>query len=182
MISEKLKLDDTDRQIITLLQENHKISHSQIAEKIRVSQPTVGIRIKKLIKKGILKIQPGINFKKIDLFLAIVKIISNNPNDIINMARFCPFMLNAFRLSGGDHDVFVFLVSSKLEKLYNIVDYHFRNNPEVKTVSLEVVTEIAKDFILPIDLKSEELIPSSEKGCGEKCPYKFNAIRIDGLT
>ncbi|MBA7551751.1 hypothetical protein ES705_44299 [subsurface metagenome] len=180
MVFEKLKLDKTDRQIISLLQENPKVTHSEIAEKIKRSQPTVGMRIKKLTKKGILQVQPGINFKKVDLFLATVEITSRNPRDIIKMARSCPFMLNAFHLS-GDHNVFVFLVSSKLEKLYNIVDYHFRNNPEVINVSMEVVTEIAKDFILPIDLEAEKLNPTSEKGCGEKCTYKFNATRIDGL-
>ena len=68
MTFKKLKLDNTDRKIISLLQENPKVTHSEIAEKIKRSQPTVGMRIKKLTKKGILRIQPGINFKKVDLF------------------------------------------------------------------------------------------------------------------
>ena len=99
--------------------------------------------------------------------------------DVMKMVRSCPFMLNAFHLS-GDHDVFIFLASSKLEKLYNIVDYHFRKNPEVDSVSMEIVTEIAKDFVLPIDLEAERLNPSSGKGCGEECTYNFNATRING--
>jgi Lrp/AsnC family transcriptional regulator len=175
----KLKLDKTDRKIITLLQENPKVTHSEIAEKIKRSQPTVGMRIKKLTKKGILRIQPGINFKKVALILATVEITSRNPRDIIKMVRSCPFMLNGFHLS-GDHDVFIFLASSKLEKLYNIVDYHFRKNPEVDSVSMEIVTEIAKDFVLPIDLEAERLNPTSGKGCGEECTYNFNATRING--
>lgn len=180
MVFEKLKLDKIDRKIISMLQENPKIPHSEIAVKIKRSQPTVGIRIKNLTEKGILQFQAGINFKNVALYLAIVKIISRNPRDIINMARSCPFMLNAFHLS-GDNDVLVFLASSKLEKLYNIVDYHFRNNPEVIKVSMEVVTEIAKDFILPIDLEIENLNPTSKKGCGVKCTYEFNGAKIDGL-
>lgn len=180
MIFEMLKLDKTDRKIITLLQENPKVTHSEIAEKIKKSQPTVGMRIKKLTKKGILRVQPGINFKKVALFLATVELTSRNPGNIIKMVRSCPFMLNAFHLS-GDHNVFIFLVSSKLETLYNIVDYHFRKNPEVDRVSMEIVTEIAKDFILLIDLEAENLNPTSEKGCGEKCTYNFNATRINGL-
>ncbi|HEC41121.1 MAG TPA: Lrp/AsnC family transcriptional regulator [bacterium] len=180
MVFEKLKLDKIDRKIISMLQENPKIPHSEIAVKIKRSQPTVGIRIKNLTEKGILQFQAGINFKNVALYLAIVKIISRNPRDIINMARSCPFMLNAFHLS-GDNDVLVFLASSKLEKLYNIVEYHFRNNPEVIKVSMEVVTEIAKDFILPIDLEIENLNPTSKKGCGVKCTYEFNGAKIDGL-
>ena len=74
MISEKLKLDEIDRQIITLIQEDPNLTHTQIAEKINRSQPTVGMRIKKLEKEGILQFQPGINFKKVDLFLATVEL------------------------------------------------------------------------------------------------------------
>ena len=179
MISEKLKLDGIDRQIITLVQEDPNLTHTQIAERINRSQPTVGMRIKKLEKEGILQFQPGINFKKVDLFLATVELNTKLPNVILDMAKFCPFMLNAFRLS-GDHNIMILLASSKLDKLDNIVNYHFRSNPEVQSVSMELVTEIAKDFILPIDFDSEEHSPTLEEGCGEKCKYKL--AQLKGLT
>ncbi len=172
MISQKLKLDDIDRQIITLVQEDPNLTHTQIAERINRSQPTVGMRIKKLEKSGILQFQPGINFKKVELFLATVELNSSNPEEIMEMAACCPFMLNAFRLS-GEHNICILLASSKLNKLDAIVNYHFRKNPEISAVSLEVVTDIAKDFILPIDFDSEHHEPNEEVGCGEKCKYKL---------
>ncbi|TFG03947.1 MAG: Lrp/AsnC family transcriptional regulator [Promethearchaeota archaeon] len=176
MISQKLKLDDIDRKIISLVQEDPNLTHTQIAEKIERSQPTVGMRIKKLEKEGILQFQPGINFKKVDLFLATVELQTKYPDEIIDMAKYCPFMLNAFRLS-GDHNITILLASSKLEKLDNIVNYHFRNNPSVQSVTMEIVTQIAKDFILPIDFDSEEHNPSLEEGCGENCKYKLNVLQ-----
>jgi len=172
MISQKLKLDDIDRQIITLVQEDPNLTHTQIAERINRSQPTVGMRIKKLEKSGILQFQPGINFKKVELFLATVELNSSNPEEIMEMATYCPFMLNAFRLS-GEHNICILLASSKLDKLDAIVNYHFRKNPEVLSVSMEIVTDIAKDFILPIDFDSEHHEPNEEVGCGEKCKYKL---------
>ena len=179
MISDKLKLDDIDRHIITLVQEDPNLTHTQIAEKINRSQPTVGMRIKKLEKEGRLQFQPGINFKKVDLFLATVEMNTKHPNEILDMARFCPFMLNAFRLS-GTHNICILLASSKIDKLDNIVNYHFRSDPEVTSVSMNVVTEIAKDFILPIDFESEEHSPTLEEGCGAKCRYKI--AKQKGLT
>lgn len=176
MISDKLKLDDIDRRIITLVQEDPNLTHTQIAEKINRSQPTVGMRIKKLEKEGILQFQPGINFRKVDLFLAIVELNTKLPNEVLDMARFCPFMLNAFRLSGA-HNVCILLASSKLEKLDNIVNYHFRSDPGVQSVSMNMITEIAKDFILPIDFESEEHLPTLEEGCGEKCKYKMAQLK-----
>ncbi len=172
MISEKLKLDDIDRQIISLVQEDPSLTHTEIATKINRSQPTVGMRIKKLEKNGILQFQPGINFKKVDLNLATVEINSNNPEEIMDMAKHCPFMLNAFKLT-GDHNVCILLASSKLQKLDNIVNYHFRNNPDIISVSMEIVLDFAKDFVLPIDFDSEEHDPTLENGCGEKCKVKI---------
>ena len=182
MISDKLKLDDIDRRIITLVQEDPNLTHTQIAEKISRSQPTVGMRIKKLEKEGILQFQPGINFRKVDLFLAAVELNTKRPNEILEMAKFCPFMLNAFRLS-GTHNIMILLASSKIDKLDNIVNYHFRSDPNVQAVSMNMITEIAKDFILPIDFKSEEHTPTLEEGCGDKCKYKMAELKglIDKL-
>lgn len=172
MISKKLKLDDIDKRIITLVQESPNLTHTQIAKKISRSQPTVGMRIKKLEKNGILQFQPGINFRKVDLHLATVEVKSKNPEEILDMAKFCPFMLNAFKLS-GEHNILILLASSKIEKLDNIINYHFRRNPDVSSVSMEIITEIAKDFILPIDFDSEDHDPNIEDGCGEKCKYRI---------
>ena len=179
MISDKLKLDDIDRKIITLVQDDPNLTHTQIAEQISRSQPTVGMRIKKLEKEGILQFQPGINFKKVDLFLASVEMNTKRPNEILEMAKFCPFMLNAFRLSGS-HNIMILLASSKLDKLDNIVNYHFRSDPSVQSVAMNMITEIAKDFILPVDFESEDHIPTIEAGCGEKC--KFKMAQLKGLA
>ncbi|MHA1804654.1 MAG: winged helix-turn-helix transcriptional regulator [Promethearchaeota archaeon] len=176
MISEKLKLDDIDKKIITLVQQDPSLTHTEIAEKIQRSQPTVGMRIKKLEKNGILYFQPGINFKKVDLHLATVEISTKNPQEIMDMAKFCPFMLNGFRLS-GKHNICILVASSRLDKLDKIINYHFRKNPDVSMVSMEIVTDIAKDFVMPIDFDSEEHEPNEEEGCGEKCKYKLAKAR-----
>ncbi len=172
MLSERLKLDDIDRQIISIVQEDPNITHTDIAERINRSQPTVGMRIKKLEKSGVLVFQPGINFKKVNLFLATVEVKTKNPDDLMEMAKCCPFMLNAFRLS-GEHNISILLASSKLDKLDNIINYHFRRNPDIGSVSMEIVTDIAKDFILPIDFESENHNPTIEDGCGERCKFKI---------
>ena len=178
MISNKLKLDDIDREIIRLVQDNPEMTHTDIAEKIDRSQPTVGMRIKKLEKNGILQFQPGINFRLVDLHLAIVELNTRNPDEIIEMAKYCPFILNAFRLS-GDHNVSILLASSKLEKLDIVVNYHFRNQKYITNVSMEIITEIAKDLILPIDFDSENQNPTLEDGCGPNCKWRKAKEKLD---
>jgi hypothetical protein len=38
---------------------------------------------------------------------------------------------------------------------------------------MEIVLDIAKDFILPIDFDSEDHNPTLDEGCGEDCKYKI---------
>lgn len=170
-ITEKLRLDDIDKKIITLVQQNPQLTHTEIAEKVNRSQPTIGMRIKKLEKNGILQFQPGINFKNVNIYMATVELKTRHPEDIMEMAQCCPFMLNAFRLS-GDHNICILLASSQLEKLDNIINYHFRNKEDVQSVSMEIVTDIAKDLVLPIDFDLENHDPSIEDGCGPKCKWR----------
>ena len=172
MLSDKLQLDDIDKKIISLVQEDPNLTHTEIATQINRSQPTVGMRIKKLEKEGILQFQPGINFRKVDLYLAIVQLKTKNPEKIMDMAQFCPFMLNAFRVS-GDNNLCILLTSSQIIKLEKIVNYHFRNNPDIMSSSMELITDIAKDFILPIDFNSDEQDPNELEGCGDQCKYRI---------
>jgi DNA-binding Lrp family transcriptional regulator len=148
--------------------ENPKISHRSIARLINKSQPAVGARIKKYEKLGILQFQPGINFKVENIFVALVNLKANDVSDIWEMGKFCPFIINTFKLS-GKYNICVLLASTKIEKLYSIVNIHFRSNPDVKKVSLNIISDFARDFILPIDLNVESINPSLGDGCGEYC-------------
>lgn len=68
--SNMLKMDEIDRNIIQIIQEEPNLTHTQIAKMVNRSQPTVGMRIKKLEEAGVLKFQAGINIKSTDLILA----------------------------------------------------------------------------------------------------------------
>jgi Lrp/AsnC family transcriptional regulator for asnA, asnC and gidA len=50
-----LELDDVDRHILNLLQDNARRSFKEIAEEVKVSEATVFVRVKKLIKNSVIK-------------------------------------------------------------------------------------------------------------------------------
>jgi len=50
-----LELDDVDRQILNLLQDNARRSFKEIAEEAKVSEATVFVRVKKLMKNSVIK-------------------------------------------------------------------------------------------------------------------------------
>ena len=164
--AKKLKLDDIDRKIITLIQNDPNITHSEIAQRVERSQPTIGMRLKKLTNSGVLKIQAGLNFKTVDIFLAFVYLKTDEPEQVMSQALHCPFMMNAYKTS-GEFNIILLLASPNLEKLDGLVNSHFRNKPEIHSAKMEIILDIAKEFILPINLDlQEELDP-----VGGECAY-----------
>lgn len=160
MINKSIRIDDIDRKIVEIIQSDPSVTHSKIAKKIHRSQPIVGIRIKKLEDIGVLEYQAGLNIRKSNIYFANVNIQTTFPNEISEIIKECPHMIYAFRLS-GINNFQIFIASSKIQELDMITNYHFRNNPKIKFVSMEVVTGILNDLILPIDLKFRGCICTS---------------------
>jgi DNA-binding Lrp family transcriptional regulator len=150
MMSEVFKMDEIDRKIISLVQEQPGLTHTQIAEKVDRSQPTVGMRIRRLEEQGVLQFQAGINLKAADMYFARVDLKTNKPLEIYEIVEKCPFMLNAFRLSGGI-DVSILMAGFSIEDIDKIVNTHLRSNPSVFMVQIDLITDIMKDFIIPFD-------------------------------
>ncbi|MFW9866663.1 MAG: Lrp/AsnC family transcriptional regulator [Candidatus Thorarchaeota archaeon] len=170
MISEKIGIDQIDCKIMDLIQKAPNLTHTEIANHVNRSQPTVGMRIKKLEKLGVLKYQAGINIKVADLCFARIEVQTKNPKKAIEIVKRCPFMLNAFRLSGNSN-ISILLVGLKFNDIDNIVNRHFRNDPEVIGVHIDVITDVVNDFVLPIDLNLEFGELDLGSCCCEKCSF-----------
>ncbi|MFX1314855.1 MAG: Lrp/AsnC family transcriptional regulator [Promethearchaeota archaeon] len=168
MESKIFNIDDVDKNIIQLVQKKPTLTHTEIAKKVNRSQPTVGMRIKKLEDSGVLKFQAGVNVKTMDLCLARVDLQTLRPNEILDLVEGCPYMLNAFRLSGKSN-LSILLVSPRLDHLDKIVNHHFRSNPNVSNVYLDIITDIVNDFVLPFDFKFDRCGIKTEGICCGKC-------------
>ena len=166
MMSEAFKMDEIDRKIIALVQEKPNLTHTQIAEKVDRSQPTVGMRIRRLEEQGVLQFQAGINLKAADMYFARVDVKTNNPSEIYELVQKCPFMLNAFRLS-GNMEVSILMAGFSIEDIDKIVNTHLRSNPEVLMVSIDIITDIMKDFIIPFDFNLNKCECTLEHYCWE---------------
>ncbi|MHA1986744.1 MAG: Lrp/AsnC family transcriptional regulator [Promethearchaeota archaeon] len=154
MLSEKMGIDDIDCQIMDLIQKKPHLTHAQIAEHVNRSQPTIGMRIRKLEKIGVLKYQAGITLKNRELCFARVDIQTSNPQETFYMIKKCPFMLNAFSLS-GNKNISIIVVGFDLRILEKIVNYHFRSNPIVSEVQMDLIVDVAEDLVLPLNFNIE---------------------------
>ncbi|MFH1510910.1 MAG: Lrp/AsnC family transcriptional regulator [Candidatus Woesearchaeota archaeon] len=171
MLNEKLGIDERDQKIITLLEEDPNISQSEIASRIKLSQPSVGMRIHKLRQKGILSRMVGMNFKKVGLFLAKVDVATTDTEKVIKSFDQCPFFLNGLIVTGTDN-LCLFLMSPDMKVLEGIINHHLRAHPNVKNVKMDIVISPVKDLVFPVSLSATD---PKKKEFIEKCrvcPYR----------
>jgi Lrp/AsnC family leucine-responsive transcriptional regulator len=149
-----MKIDDKDKLIISMYAENPDISQEEIAQKIKLSQPSVAIRIKKLRENGALETQTGINPIKMGLYMAKVDISSNDPSELLRMFKNCPYFANGFSVS-GTNNLCLFFISENIATLEAIVNGHIRPNKSVSDVNFNIVINSEKPYIIPAVLSTD---------------------------
>ncbi|MBS3059904.1 MAG: Lrp/AsnC family transcriptional regulator [DPANN group archaeon] len=182
MIQQKLGLDDRDVKILTWMMENPGISQADIAERLKVSQPSVNARIQKLTRTGMLNHHVGLSFTNSGLFLARVDLTASNPNMFLEKMRKCSFFVNGFIMS-GKNNVSVFLVSEGLKKIDEIITNHIRSEEGVSDINVNVVVSASNDFLFKLNLVSEVqrnncLNPESCANCNVVHPSAASTARI----
>lgn len=164
-LNDKLGLDDKDNIIMAMLQNNPSVSQEEIAKKVKLSQPSVGARIRKLQQKGIVTNISGVNFKVVDLKLAKIDIVAADPGSVIQTFKDCPFFINAL-VTSGKHNLCLFFMATDLKRLEGIVTHHLRKNPDVKDIEMNIVISASKDFVLPLNIDYDN---KRQLECDQQC-------------
>lgn len=167
-MKEFLDLDKRDREILSLLEQNPELSQNDMAEKLRISQPSVSARIHKLKQKGALSHVVGMNLKKVALYMAKVDVIANNTSSVLELFKDCPYFLNGLIVS-GKHNLCLFFVGEDIATLEAIVDGHLRSNPLVRGAEVSIVIAPMKDLVMPVKMDFDT---SSTPPCGHGCNCK----------
>lgn len=174
------KIDDIDKSIIKMLQEDPGITHSQIAKELDRSQPAIGARIKKLMEKGILATQIGVDFSnpEINSTLNLVKVemTTTRPEDVFSMAEVCPYIINSLKIS-GEYNILMFMACSSLKRLDTIIDRHFRNKEYVRKIRMDLITNFAHPFILPVNFNAENFEKPDDPCSVSTCPHCETALK-----
>jgi DNA-binding Lrp family transcriptional regulator len=147
--NEILEIDDDDKRIIEMIEQDPDITHREIAERIDKSQPAVGARIIKLERKNLLTKQVGFNIKKVDMKTALVFISTRDVSDIVEKIQNSELINYAFKIS-GKFNIMCIVSASDLKTIEKIVDVYFRDDPNVTGVETKVIMESIHDFVIPI--------------------------------
>lgn len=172
MFNKRLKIDDIDKLIITLLQENPEMTHSEISEKVNKSQPAIGARIIKLKRKHLLETQIGADFKEIDVKLAKIEMLTKDVSSILAKIEHCPFVINAFKTSGNTN-LCAMISAPEIQIIDKMVDLCFRSDENVISVNTTYIISSVKKLVLPLNFDIEHF---DEFGCGRNCLVKKGKV------
>ena len=137
-----VELDDKDKMILDILQDNYKISYKEISEKVNLAASTIHNRVQNMINEGIIKkidtvidpLKAGYNT------MAIIHLFVNPSklNDIIQkLNRFNEVQLVA--TSAGEHNLILKLIASNEKSLWRFINEKIKSiegiNPDLKVSS-----------------------------------------------
>lgn len=158
-------LDEIDKKIVSLLVENPEISQRAIARHLKMSQPAICTRIRRLRSSGIISHLIGVNLKKTKCYITKIDMTAKDPWKVLNFFKDCPMYLNGV-ITSGKHNLCLFFISDKLQAIECCIDSHIRKNPNITDVESNVVITYAKDFAAPIKLWREK---KNISPCGKRC-------------
>ncbi len=151
LIENVFKLDKIDLKIMSSLNENPDMPYTEIAKHIDKSQPTVGMRMKKLSERGLLKKVYGIDFKKIDIMLAHISIQTSNIQQLTeringNIGKILIWS------SSGKYNLNMLICSKNMKDIGNMVCKLIKNEECIKLIKFEIINNLLTEFILPLKL------------------------------
>ena len=153
-------IDEIDRDILMLLQENGRLSNAAIAEQVGLTTSTVFDRIKKMEKKGIIQkyvaiVDPAALGKSITAFVRLV-VSSVDQEDYLHSKRqlseICqaePEILECYTVAGEDCYILKVRVSSTkaLESLIERLRSHCLVTKTTTNIVLSTFKEETKIFM-----------------------------------
>lgn len=170
MSNNPYELGPLDKKIITLMQDDPRITTEEISEVVGKSKAIVGNRILKLERKGILSNEIGINMTTANAVMAIVEISARSSSKVLENMQQCPLVVNAFRKTGNSSITAIF-AADKLSSLDNFINRCFRGNPLIKKIETNYVLDTMHKFVVPLNLEINKI---TQFGCPLKCGMKHS--------
>jgi len=171
-------LDEIDLTIIKLLSQDGRKRFVEIAQETGLTSVGVKNRVEKLIEHKILKIRALLNTEKFYSVSASIGINASpkTVSKLIKKFENCPLVYNLVKVSSGNHNLIIGLISPTIKRINDLIDKQIRLEEGVKDIHVNFGE-------LPI-VPREHLVSSfSEKFkkcyCKEKCSeceYFLNTI------
>jgi len=133
-----MNIDEKDQKILSILQKDGRQSFTNIAKKVGISDAAIHIRVKKMIKEGVIKnftvnINEEILGPKIDGFL-LLNIVPGNINDVTKKLVENKNVIEVYE-TYSTNDVMAKIKAENLDELRDCVK-NIRQIPHISSTNL----------------------------------------------
>ncbi|HIH72143.1 MAG: Transcriptional regulator [Thermococcales archaeon 44_46] len=142
-----MKLDEIDKSILRLLQEDGRMSYSEIARKIGVPESTVRLRVKKLMEEGIIrKFAALINPFKAGYSIVAFIAVDIEPNKVKRAVEELSKLpeVDVLGIATGAHDVLMQVTVKDLQELENFLIEKLGKIEGIKSTETSILTSVKK--------------------------------------
>lgn len=167
----KSRIDHADRKIIAMLEVNPRLTQSEIAKALGVSQSSIALRLYKLKKSSLLMEASGVNYETLGTQMCRVDVECTNEKGVLEWAEKCPLFINASEGTGEDA-LSVFFSAEDNEGFHQIIDQHLRKLEGVSRVHFALIRSWYRPFMLQLNLDytTREKPPCDMMPYCSKCP------------
>ena len=137
-------MDSFDQKILMELQQNARISYTELGKQIGLSGPAVKERVQKLEENGVIEgYRAKLNLSKIGYTIKVIINFKMNPGNIkafIDKLMDMPEVIECTRITGGDNLIMkvVLKETEELEKLINtLIEYGVPTTSVVLSTPIE---------------------------------------------
>ncbi len=154
-------IDETSKKILTILQNEGRISFRQLAKQVNLSPSAVVERIHKLEDKGIIKgYKAEIDYEKMGFHLHAFIRMNRKTNEIgVPKKITSMFEVRNFWIVAGDHDFLLEVIATNKEHLEDIIEKLFQYGT---TATAVILSKTTKESLLPNDAIFEYQKKSSD--------------------
>lgn len=160
-------LSEADRKLINILQNDGRISLSNLGQILGVSHVAVRRRLQRLIKNGYVRVSAQLSLSKLRLRYALIMLECKNrqaEERIIRRFKDCPRMIFLSRNVGGS--LLAVMIAEEMSVLESIAsECAIRTDDGVRRSDLIVGSEIVYPSHVPLRVVSERSSPP----CGVDC-------------
>jgi Lrp/AsnC family transcriptional regulator for asnA, asnC and gidA len=156
--SGKIALDELDREILSLIARDSRISGAEIARRIDAPARTVLHRINSLVERGVVSFITNINhhlFGYTVLADIFCEVENKQAETIASQIAELP-EVRYVGISFGEKDVTVQAVTKSTEELYELVSQKIESIPGVVRTNTVIVPKVVKDIHawIPAEIKA----------------------------
>ncbi|MFA4645812.1 Lrp/AsnC family transcriptional regulator [Pyrococcus kukulkanii] len=140
-------LDELDRRILHLLQEDGRMSYSEVARILGVPESTVRARVKRLVERGIIrKFAALINPFKAGYSIVAVIAVDVEPSKVREVAEKLAKLeeVDVLGITTGAHDIFMQVTLKSLEELENFLLDKLGKIDGIKSTETSILTSVKK--------------------------------------